>query len=106
MVSCFSFRNLASRLAIFLLVGSGTGSSLVYAASNTERFASRRGPVDTQADRQLTPNRIAAGEIFISWIFDLGTMIYALQPVTWEELICAGCGYRSSERYGNQQRNG
>ncbi|MGK0186883.1 MAG: hypothetical protein ACI9R3_002667 [Verrucomicrobiales bacterium] len=49
-----------------------TGSSLLYVATDTLRFASVQSGVATQVDYQLTPDQIAAREIFVSWVFDLG----------------------------------
>lgn len=55
--------------------GNGTGSSLLYVASDTLRFITRQGAAfgTTQVNYQLTPAQIAAGEIFVSWVFDLGS---------------------------------
>ncbi|MEZ5327371.1 MAG: hypothetical protein R3F19_20160 [Verrucomicrobiales bacterium] len=55
--------------------GGGTGSSLLYTAGDTLRFITRQGSAGgtTQVDYQLTADQIAAGEIFVSWVFDLGS---------------------------------
>ena len=51
----------------------GTGSSLLYVASNTLRFSTIQSGTQVSVDYQLNAAQIAAGEIFVSWVFDLGS---------------------------------
>ena len=51
--------------------GRVVGSSLLYVATDTLRLATRTGGVTSILDHTLTSDQISAGEIFVSWVFDL-----------------------------------
>lgn len=53
--------------------GTTEGASLLYRESNTLRFSTIQGGLTSAVDYQLSAAQIAAGEIFVSWVFDLGS---------------------------------
>ena len=61
-----------SRQLIWESGGRINGTSLVYENNNTLRLRALQAGVTSELTWELTANQIASGELFVSWVIDLG----------------------------------
>jgi len=64
--------NPADRQVIWESGGGSKGASLIYSGNNTLFFRVKDGGTVSDLSWELTANQLAAGELFVGWVVDLG----------------------------------